>query len=163
PAVPLADRRADDRPPDPQAARRRAVAAAVRPAAVVQRRRAPHPLRPALHRHGLPQPLLLRPAPPAPVARPARQPEQLPPAPAARPQSRYSQGHGKDCGARDRDHRCPRRPVKADELEAAVWGHVEQLLRDPATLLAQFEAFAREAEGTAADARSEEQRWAARL
>src|SRR5262249_47484516 len=35
-----------------------------------------------------------------------------------------------------------RRAVKADELEAVVWGHIKQLLNDPATLLEQFEAFA---------------------
>ena len=55
-ALPLADRRADDRPPDPQAAGRRAVAAAQRQAALVEQRRPPHPLRPGLRRHGLRQP-----------------------------------------------------------------------------------------------------------
>ena len=65
-ALPLADRRADDRPPDPQAAGRRAVAAAERQAALVEQRRPSHPLRPALHRHGLRQPACVRRAPQAP-------------------------------------------------------------------------------------------------
>jgi site-specific DNA recombinase len=76
---------------------------------------------------------------------------------------RYYKCHGKDCVARDRDQRCPRRPVKADELEAAVWEHVKQLLHDPALLLAQFEAFARHAQDEAADVRSAEQKEEARL
>src|SRR6516162_824743 len=57
------------------------------------------------------------------------------------PQHRYYQCHGKDCVSRDRAQRCPRRRVKAGELEAAVWGHVEGLLNDPAMLLERFEAF----------------------
>jgi site-specific DNA recombinase len=61
-------------------------------------------------------------------------------------QYRYYKCHGKDCVMRDRDRPCPRRPVKADELEAAVWGHVEQLLNDPETLLKQFEALANQAD-----------------
>jgi site-specific DNA recombinase len=81
----------------------------------------------------------------------------------SRPQYRYYQCHGKDCVARDRDCRCPRRPVKADELEAAVWEHVKQLLNDPSTLLSQFEAFARKADGEAADTRSVDEKWEARL
>jgi site-specific DNA recombinase len=80
-----------------------------------------------------------------------------------RPQYRYYQCHGKDCVARDRERRCPRRPVKAEELDAAVWGHVQQLLRDPETLLAQFEAFARQADDGAADSRAAGQKWEARL
>jgi site-specific DNA recombinase len=60
-----------------------------------------------------------------------------------RPEHRYYQCHGKD--GVYRDGRCPRRCVRADELEAAVWQHVQGLLDDPAALLAQFEAFAREA------------------
>ena len=58
--LPLADRRADDRPPDHQAAGRRPVAAPQRQAALVQRRRPPDPLRPALRRHGLRQPVRAR-------------------------------------------------------------------------------------------------------
>jgi site-specific DNA recombinase len=79
------------------------------------------------------------------------------------PEHRYYQCHGKDCVVRDRDRRCPRRAVKAEELEAAVWEHVKQLLNDPATLLAQFEALARRADEDAADSRAAEQKWAARL
>ena len=55
----------------------------------------------------------------------------------------YYRCHGKDPAARDREHRCPQSRVKVEELDAAVWGHVCQLLDDPATLLAQFEALAR--------------------
>jgi hypothetical protein len=55
----------------------------------------------------------------------------------------YYRCHGKDPSARDREHRCPQSRVKVEELDAAVWAHVCQLLDDPATLLAQFEALAR--------------------
>lgn len=79
------------------------------------------------------------------------------------PVYRYYQCHGKDCVVRDRDRRCPRRAVKAEELEAAVWDHVKQLLNDPATLLAQFEAFARQADEATADSRAAEHKWQARL
>lgn len=54
----------------------------------------------------------------------------------------YYKCHGKDCVARDRDHRCPQTPARVSELDAAVWDHIRKLLDDPATLLAQFEAFA---------------------
>src|SRR5262249_51642748 len=77
-----------------------------------------------------------------------------------RPEHRYYQCHGKDRVYRD--YRCPRRCVRADELEAAVWQHVEALLDDPAALLAQFEAFAREAEAQKANDRAEEQKWEGR-
>src|SRR5262249_43872581 len=79
------------------------------------------------------------------------------------PEHRYYQCHGKDCVVRDRERRCPRRAVKAEELEAAVWDHVKQLLNDPATLLAQFEALARQAGEDTAASRAVEQRWEARL
>jgi site-specific DNA recombinase len=80
-----------------------------------------------------------------------------------RPQYRYYQCHGKDCVARDRDQRCPRRPVKADELEAAVWKHVQELLNDPATLLEQFEALARQADAQKINEKAEEHKWEAQL
>ena len=83
-ALPLADRRADDRPPDPQAARRRPVAAAVRQAALVELRRPPHPVRPGLHRHRLRQPARLRRAPQAAVDRPQGGHGDVPTAQAAR-------------------------------------------------------------------------------
>jgi site-specific DNA recombinase len=78
-----------------------------------------------------------------------------------RPEHRYYQCHGKDGVYRDR--RCPRRCVPADELEAAVWQHVKGLLDDPAALLAQFEAFAREADAQETNDRAEEQKWEGRL
>jgi site-specific DNA recombinase len=62
------------------------------------------------------------------------------------PRGRYYTCHGKDCVCRDRDRRCPQASTKAEEIEAAVWAHVKRLLEDPATLLAQFEALAREAD-----------------
>jgi hypothetical protein len=63
----------------------------------------------------------------------------------------------------DRDGRCPRRCVRADELEAAVWQHVKGLLEDPAALLAQFEAFVREADAQKTSDRAEEQKWEGQL
>jgi len=80
-----------------------------------------------------------------------------------RPQYRYYQCHGKDCVARGRDQRCPRRPVKADEVEAAVWGHVQELLNDPATLLEQFETLARQADVQKTNEKAENQKWEAQL
>ena len=70
---------------------------------------------------------------------------------------------GKDCVARGRDQRCPRRPVKADEVEAAVWGHVQELLNDPATLLEQFETLARQADVQKTNEKAENQKWEAQL
>src|SRR5215470_15158723 len=78
-----------------------------------------------------------------------------------RPEHRYYQCHGKD--GVYHDGRCPRRCVRADELEAAVWQHVKALLDDPAALLAQFEAFAREADAQDTNDRAEEQKWEGRL
>ena len=52
---------------------------------------------------------------------------------------RYYTCQSKDCILRAREHPCPRRAVKADELEAAIWEHATTLLADPARLLAQFE------------------------
>jgi site-specific DNA recombinase len=55
---------------------------------------------------------------------------------------RTYQCHGKDPVLRHRATACPRRAIKAEELEVAVWAHVTHLLADPARLLAQFERFA---------------------
>jgi site-specific DNA recombinase len=65
---------------------------------------------------------------------------------------RYYGCHGKDLYARERAARCPQPRVKAEEIEAAVWGHVKGLLEDPATLAARFEERARQAESLDADA-----------
>ena len=51
------------------------------------------------------------------------------------------------CGGKDpilsaREHRCLQIPAKAEELEAAIWDHVKDLMRDPERLLGQFEDFA---------------------
>jgi site-specific DNA recombinase len=59
---------------------------------------------------------------------------------------RYYMWHGKDTVARDRACRCPQSRTRAEELDAVVWGHVRGLLDDPATLAAQFEERAREAD-----------------
>ena len=56
---------------------------------------------------------------------------------------RYYDCHGKDPVLSARERRCPRRAVRAEELEATVWAHLAQLLADPERLLAQFEQFAR--------------------
>jgi site-specific DNA recombinase len=61
---------------------------------------------------------------------------------ATRSQHRYYFCGGQDRLGSAREHACPRGVVNADELEAAVWGHVTRLLSDPLRLLAQFEAFA---------------------
>jgi len=68
-----------------------------------------------------------------------------------RPSRRYYKCHGKDTVCRDRDRRCPQAATKAEDLEAAVWGHIKQLLGDPATLLAQFEEQAGQADAAADD------------
>jgi len=79
------------------------------------------------------------------------------------PRWRYYRCHGRDCVSRDRDRPCPQRQAKVEELDAAVWQHIKGLLNDPATLLGQFEAFAREAEEGEADGRAEDEKWATRL
>ena len=56
----------------------------------------------------------------------------------------YYKCHGKDPILSARDSRCPQGTVKATELEAAVWGHVCTLLRDPDRLVEKFEQFASE-------------------
>src|SRR5581483_8516170 len=63
----------------------------------------------------------------------------------AQPELRYYQCNGKDPVLSARARRCPRRAVRADELEAVVWEHLAQLLADPRRLLTQFEQYARAA------------------
>jgi site-specific DNA recombinase len=60
---------------------------------------------------------------------------------ASQPARQYYSCHGKDCIVRARDKACSRRPVKAPELETAVWTHIRELLEDPPRLFTQFEAF----------------------
>jgi site-specific DNA recombinase len=57
------------------------------------------------------------------------------------PPRQYYSCHGKDCIVRARERACSRRPVKALELESAVWTHIRSLLEDPHRLFAQFQAF----------------------
>ena len=59
---------------------------------------------------------------------------------------RYYKCHGKDTVMRDRSCRCTRTPAKVDELDAAVWEHIQSLLADPAALAARFEELARASE-----------------
>jgi site-specific DNA recombinase len=69
-----------------------------------------------------------------------------------RRQHRYYICHGKDTMARDRACPCPQPRTRVEELDAAVWGHVKRLLDDPATLAAQFEERARQADSLDAGA-----------
>jgi site-specific DNA recombinase len=80
-----------------------------------------------------------------------------------RRQHRYYMCHGKDTLARDRAHPCPQPRPRAEELDAAVWDHVKRLLDDPATLAAQFEERARQADALDADARAAGEKWEAQL
>jgi site-specific DNA recombinase len=70
------------------------------------------------------------------------------------PERRYYKCHGRDCIGSTRDEPCPQRMAKAEELEAAVWGHVRQLLADPEALLTQFQSFARQARDGDAEGRA---------
>ena len=76
---------------------------------------------------------------------------------------RYYKCHGKDCVARDRERPCPQSRAQVDELDAAVWGHVKGLLNDPATLLEQFEACARQADIEQTNDSAEQKKWQGQL
>jgi len=58
---------------------------------------------------------------------------------------------------------CPSRNVKADEIEAAVWGHVAELLASPDRMMAQFDRFSAAAESGTTRDRAADQRLRARL
>jgi site-specific DNA recombinase len=75
---------------------------------------------------------------------------------------RYYKCHGKDTVARDRECRCTQTPAKADELDAAVWGHVKGLLEDPAALATRFEELARLSEAKDGG-KAAVQRWEAQI
>jgi site-specific DNA recombinase len=83
--------------------------------------------------------------------------------PAAPAQRRYYLCHGKDALLSAREQPCPRRAIKAEELERVVWAHVTQLLSDPRQLLAQFQQFAQFTGTEEAQAQAEARRWAVRL
>jgi site-specific DNA recombinase len=85
------------------------------------------------------------------------------PAADGQPPHRYYKCHGKDCVARDRERPCPQSRAKVDELDAAVWGHVKGLLNDPATLLEQFEASARQADIEQTNESAEQKKWQGQL
>ena len=80
-----------------------------------------------------------------------------------RRQHRYYICHGKDTLARDRACPCPQPRTRVEELDAAVWDHVKRLLDDPATLAAQFEERAKQADAIDADADAAGQKWEAQL
>jgi site-specific DNA recombinase len=80
-----------------------------------------------------------------------------------RRQHRYYICHGKDTLARDRSRPCPQPRTRVEELDAAVWDHVRRLLDDPATLAAQFEEQARQAEALDAGADAASQKCEALL
>ena len=80
-----------------------------------------------------------------------------------RRQHRYYIGHGKDTLARDRACPCPQPRTRVEDLDAAVWDHVKRLLDDPATLAAQFEERAKQADALDADADAAGQKWEAQL
>jgi site-specific DNA recombinase len=80
-----------------------------------------------------------------------------------RPPRRYYRCSGKDCTCSAREARCSQRMAEAETLEAAVWVHIQGLLNDPESLLAQFRDLARvEAEGDAGQ-RAEVQKLDAQL
>ncbi len=64
------------------------------------------------------------------------------PASAKQPVRAYYNCRGKDCVMSARPRACPRRPVKAAEIEGAVWEHITHLLANPEHLLTQFREFA---------------------
>src|SRR3954453_9624493 len=55
---------------------------------------------------------------------------------------RYYRCAGTDPLTTGRETKCPRGRIEAEALEHAVWGHVVDLLGDPAQILAQFERLA---------------------
>jgi len=85
------------------------------------------------------------------------------PAADGQPPHRYYTCHGKDCVARDRERPCPQSRAKADELDAAVWEHVKGLLKDPATLLEQFEACAHQADIQQTNESADGKKWEGQL
>jgi site-specific DNA recombinase len=82
---------------------------------------------------------------------------------AGQPERRYYRCAGKDCIETARPAACPSRSVKAEAIEAAVWGHVAGLLADPDRLLAQFDHVAATAEAGSAREQAAEQQLRARL
>ena len=76
---------------------------------------------------------------------------------------RYYRCRGKDCALTARETACPRAEVNGDQLEAAVWTHIRELLSDPDQLLAQFERYASGAGGQAQREQAAEQQIERRL
>ncbi len=82
---------------------------------------------------------------------------------ASQPERRYYRCHGKDCILSARPAACPSRIIKAEAIEAAVWGHVAGLLASPEQLLAQFDRFAAVAEAGTVHGRAADQQLRSRL
>jgi site-specific DNA recombinase len=82
---------------------------------------------------------------------------------ATQPERRSYQCHGKDCILSARPAACPSRVAKAEEIEAAVWGHVAGLPASPERLVAQFERFAAAAEAGTVHDRAADQQLRSRL
>jgi hypothetical protein len=57
--------------------------------------------------------------------------------------------------------RCPQARTKVEELDAAVWDQVQRLLDDPATLAAQCEERAKQADALDADVHAAGEKWEA--
>jgi site-specific DNA recombinase len=79
------------------------------------------------------------------------------------PPWRYYKCSGKDCTCSARERRCTQRMAEAGTLEAAVWGHIKGLLRDPEALLARFHDMARLAAEGEVDQREEARKFEAQL
>jgi len=75
----------------------------------------------------------------------------------------YYTCRGKDCVMNARPRACPRRPVKAAEIESAVWEHIKQLLADPEQLLTQFRELAQMTTAGQSQQQAAEQKLAASL
>lgn len=98
-----------------------------------------------------------------PVVRPADVRRDFTRAEGDLPPRRYYKCSGKDCTCSARERRCPQRMAEANSLKAAVWGHVDGLLRDPEALLAQFQDMARLAADGEVDGREEDLNFEAQL
>ncbi len=76
---------------------------------------------------------------------------------------RYYQCAGKNPISSAREHRCLQTSAKIEELDAAVWDHVKELMADPKRLAEQFENYASLASEGAEKERAEAKALEARL
>ena len=75
---------------------------------------------------------------------------------------RYYKCCGRDLTCPKYQTRCPRRMLRAEPLEDAVWGHVGGLIAPPEVLRAQFDTLAAGADDSAR-VRAEAEKWEAQL